>query len=675
MSGHRQYRNGLWLFCVLFIAASCFAADGINDKGFLEWDELSVLPAASGQDESLGVAGPFAGISNDALIVAGGANFPKPYWGKDKVWHKDIWILEKNEQDYKWYTGFELDRPIAYGMSVTTQHGLICIGGADGQQCYSDVFLLSWDRDNKKIIKEVLPSLPENCVYGSATVIKEIIYVAGGQNSMGLDSAMKNFWSLDLSKKTGDSGFVWEELPSWPGPERAFNITAAQFNGKTDCVYVISGRAEQGGGIEFLKDVYEFTPDDNSWEKRASLENSVCAASASAVGQSHIFIFGADNGTLFFNADELGGDHPGFAKDILAYHTITDTWVKSGKMPQTHVTSAAVTWNDEYLVVSGEVRPRVRSPKILQGRLVTTENYFGSINFATLVIYLLAMVGVGIYFSTRNKNTDDFSSTSFMTTAIWVMIIGGIGQNLVPYVSDQAVVQRYLSVSDVKAARKSILTNALIIIPATLLFFGVGTAMFVFYKLNPGKLDPNYQTDAIFPLFIARQLPVGISGLVVAGIFAAAQSTVSTSMNSISTVVVTDFVKRFSLLKTEKAYLNLARFSTLFFGTLGTLLALLFASADIKSLWESFMSVLGFFGGSMCGLFLLGMFTCRVGSTSAITGAVIGAVVLFLIKLNTDTSVLLYATIGIVACVLGGYLLSFILPEKQKDLAGLTIFT
>lgn len=84
MSGYRHYFNGLLLFCILFIAASCFGADGVNDKGFLEWDELSALPSASGQKEALGVAGPFAGISNDALIVAGGANFPKSFFGQEK---------------------------------------------------------------------------------------------------------------------------------------------------------------------------------------------------------------------------------------------------------------------------------------------------------------------------------------------------------------------------------------------------------------------------------------------------------------------------------------------------------------------------------------------------------------------------------------------------------------
>jgi Na+/proline symporter len=234
-------------------------------------------------------------------------------------------------------------------------------------------------------------------------------------------------------------------------------------------------------------------------------------------------------------------------------------------------------------------------------------------------------------------------------------------------------VQRYLSTKDIRSARNSILTNAIIILPASLLFFGVGTALFIFYTINPEKLVPGIQNDAIFPLFIASELPIGISGLIVAGIFAAAQSTVSTSMNSISTVVVTDFVKRFSLLKTEKGYLNLARLLTLLSGAAGTVLALFFANANITSLWEQFMSILGLFGGSMCGLFMLGIFTKRTGGIAALCGAVISAFVLYWVKTFTDVNLILYGSIGIVVCVVSGYILSFVIPEKQKDITGLTI--
>ncbi|MFI4913149.1 MAG: sodium/solute symporter [Sedimentisphaeraceae bacterium JB056] len=859
----KQIRFIVYIFVILFLSTSSFASEAV-DNGFLQWDKLSELPASELQEQALGVAGAFAGISNDALIIAGGANFAKPYWQSDKQWHDDIYVLERTDDDYKWYSGFKLPRPVAYGMSVTTADGVVCMGGSDADQCYSDVFILKWDRDNKKIITASLPSLPGKCVSGAAAIIDDTIYIAGGQGDISLDSAMNSFWSLELSQDVSPD-LSWDKLASWPGLPRAANSTIAQHNGQNDCIYVIGGRCVADGVTQYLSDVYEYNTATKLWRQRSDLPISLAASAATSVGQSHIFVFGGDDGSLIDRVDELKGSHPGFTKDIFAYHTITDTWTKAGQVSQTQVTSSVVNWDGDYLIVSGEVRPRERTPEISRGKLVAKANSFGVINFSTLGIYLFAMIGVGLYFSFRNKNTDDFfrggqripgwaaglsmfatllssitfvaipakvyatdwtyltlnmaiivvapfviycimpffrkidatsayeyfekrfnvfarmfasisfvlfqigrmaivmflpaialatitslsvqqcilimgvlsiiyctmggleaviwtdaiqtfillggalvslvvvitnidggfadflslaqasgkfhsvnidfSSTSFMTTALWVMIIGGLGQCIVPYVSDQAVVQRYMAVSDIEQARKTVWINAITSIPATLLFFGVGTALFVFYKNSPEKLDPNYQTDAIFPLFIARELPVGISGLVVAGIFAAAQSTVSTSMNSISTVVVTDFVKRFSLLKTEKGYLNLARFCTFFFGVLGTALALLFASADIKSLWESFMSVLGLFGGSMCGLFLLGMFTKRVGSIAAISGAVLGAVVLMMVKTYTHTSVLLYASIGIVSCFIIGYLLSMILREKPNVLTDLTIYT
>jgi Na+/proline symporter len=232
-----------------------------------------------------------------------------------------------------------------------------------------------------------------------------------------------------------------------------------------------------------------------------------------------------------------------------------------------------------------------------------------------------------------------------------------------------------MSVSSEKKAAQSIWTNAGLSFFATVLFFAVGTSLYVFYKKNPMALDPTYQTDAVFPLFIAHQLPIGIAGIVVAGIFAAAQSTISTSMNSISTAFTTDFVRRFNLIGTEKGYLGLARILTVFFGLLGTGFALVIAYADIKSLWDSFISILGLLGGAMCGLFMLGIFTQRARGPGALAGAITGALCLGLVQRFTGVSFLLYASIGIAATILAGYLISLFLPDKGKSLDGLTIHT
>ena len=269
----------------------------------------------------------------------------------------------------------------------------------------------------------------------------------------------------------------------------------------------------------------------------------------------------------------------------------------------------------------------------------------------------------------------DFSSMSFATTALWVVVLGGIGQNLVPYSSDMAVVQRYMAVSSIQKARRAIWTNTLVLIPASILFFSIGTALFVYYKHNPAQLDPTFKNDAIFPLFIVHQLPVGVAGLVVAGIFAAAQSTISTSMNSTSTAFVTDFIRPANVIKTETGYLRLARIMTFALGALGTVLALLFASSDIKSLWDLFMKILGLLGGGMCGLFCLGIFTTRANSVGAMIGACCGAAGLYWVQEYTNAHMLLYAPVGIGLCVVIGYLTSLVFGGGSRNIEGLTIYT
>ena len=184
-----------------------------------------------------------------------------------------------------------------------------------------------------------------------------------------------------------------------------------------------------------------------------------------------------------------------------------------------------------------------------------------------------------------------------------------------------------------------------------------------------------FTTDAIMPLFIVQEIPVGLAGLIVAGIFAAAQSTISTSMNSTATAIVTDFFRRFNLACSEKAYLNLARWMTILLGSAGTAFALLFVQSDVKSLFDSFISIIGLFGGSLAGLFLLGMFTRRAHGVGAVVGVIAGAVALYLVKTHTQTHIFLYALVGIFTCMIVGYLVSLLIPGKLHPIEGLTIFT
>jgi len=174
---------------------------------------------------------------------------------------------------------------------------------------------------------------------------------------------------------------------------------------------------------------------------------------------------------------------------------------------------------------------------------------------------------------------------------------------------------------------------------------------------------------------MARELPMGIAGLVVAGVFAAAQSTLSTSMNSTSTAFVTDFVRRFNNRLSERSYLRLARVMTVLFGTLGTVFAVLCALSDIKSLWDVAMAILGLLGGSMCGLFMLGMYTRRANGIGAVTGALAGALGLYLVKTYTSMHFFLYTIVGIGTCFIVGYLVSLVIPTQEKQIEGLTVYT
>ncbi len=867
-----------WTLVFVFATgASVVQAEGAagTSEISLEWKtDDQALPDLP---DELGVAGPFVGVHNDALIVAGGANFPKPVWENGKVWRDRIYVLTraKNEKKwrYDWKDGGTLPQAVAYGAAVSTPAGVVCLGGnyqppadpdGDGSRptkTFQDVFVLKWT--GTKIEREKYPSLPKPCAYGQATSIGNVIYLAGGQSDGGLDSAMTNFWALDLAKK-GEDDFVWEELAAWPGESRAFNLTVSQHNGYDDCVYLMSGRRQGQQGIEFLSDVWEYNPKKGKWRERADSPRCVMAGTGIGFGQSHILVLGGADGSLLAKGNELKDAHPGFPKEALAYHTITDTWTSAGSIPKNHVTTVPVMWDDRVIIASGEVRPRVRSPKVWSFAPVKRETGFGWINYSVLIGYLAAMVGVGVFFAFRNKSTDDyfrggmhipwwaagcsifatmlssltftalpsksfaqdwvyaignfmiplvafvavyvalpfyrridatsayeflekrfnrfvrlFGSSSFTVfhvfrmavvmsltglalavatpltpmqsvllmgvlsilyctmggieaviwtdtiqtvvllggaflalvlmvmgtegglsgstqaaldadkfhlanfhlsvtsaqIAVWVIVIGAIGQNVSTYTADQAVVQRYMTTPDQKQAARSIWASTLMTIPATLLFFGIGTALFAFYRSHPSHLDPTIMTDQIFPYFIANEMPIGIAGLIVAGIFSAAQSTVSTSMNSTATTIVTDFLRPADACKTEKGYLTAARAITFVMGVLGTLLALLFISPDIRSMFDQFLKVVGMFTGVLGGLFVLGVCTRRANAFGAIAGAVVGTGAMVCMWSFTDVNAYLYTVTGITVCVVVGYLASLAKGGQDRDLDGLTLFT
>ena len=283
--------------------------------------------------------------------------------------------------------------------------------------------------------------------------------------------------------------------------------------------------------------------------------------------------------------------------------------------------------------------------------------------------------GIGTFWDTAVTNNKfdwlDFRF-DFTQPVFWVVLIGGIANTLITYTSDQSVVQRYMTTKDEKATAKSIWLNGIISVPVSIIFFLLGTGLYVFYTSNPANMAiTNPNIDSVFPQFIVSQMPVGFSGLLIAAIFAAAMSTLSSNINSVSAVITSDFYKTIWSKITLKSSMNVARWAGIIVGLLGVGMALILATWNIASLWDQFNTFLGLLTSGLGALFFLGIFFPRVGATAAFIGLVVGIVILVIVQGNTNISFLLYGFIGMVSSIIVAYLISFVLPNK-KDNKGYT---
>ena len=939
----RMKRAVLVTVCAVLGGGAAFADDAASG-GALKWTALPAVPAASGKTVQPGLAGVFAGVHNGVMILAGGANFPDG-WPRDadgeitpKVYHRDIYVLTKADDDYVWRRAeVRLEHGYSYGVSIPTDDGLVCIGGEWKEPFVTDpvsgksvqphhlsnkVFVLKWDDQAKRVeitdklvgddddAKAVLPlpPLPKPCAYIAGGMIGNEIYIAGG-NCGGRLEATKNFWRLDLSKKTDREAFTWKSLPPWPGPPRWKAVAAVQSDGEFDCFYLFSGTGPRGLRLidawRFNPKVYErrgggdipfvsesLPPRKQVWRRLANVgagapgERCVAAAVAGAFGVNHILVVGGSDGEFYQRpeyrelaaaiadakasgeADELARlearmeqlmvTHPGFRRDVLAYHTITDTWVEAGQFPtDSHVTTTAVRWGDDLVIPGGEVRPGVRSANVWKAS-PHVPGRFGVVNTIVLGVYMASLVAMGFYFAKREKTTDDFFragrripwwaaglsvfgtmlsaitfmaipaklyatnwlylssvigifiivpivtrafipfyrrldvttayeylekrfnvavrlfgsatfllmqfgrigivlllpsialsvvtginvylciavmgvlsttytvlggmeaviwtdvvqvivlmagaiiclvlivahvpggvaelhsvalengklewadfSLDFTTATVWVLLLA-IPGGLVPYASDQAVIQRYLTTKDEAAAAKGLWLCAGLGLIA-MVFWALGTALYGFYKAHPSQLSPALsKSEMILPWYIVNELPAGVAGLVIAGVFAASMSSLDSSMNSMSAAVVTDFYRRFRTNASEAACLKLAKVVTALVGVAGTAFALSMAETNIKSIWDQFSAILGLFGGSLAGLFMLGMFTRRGTGPGALAGLGGGAIILYFVSNHTELHFFLYGVIGMASCVVIGYLVSLLTPRESPP--GLTVY-
>ncbi|MFH0842281.1 MAG: sodium:solute symporter [Bacteroidota bacterium] len=236
-----------------------------------------------------------------------------------------------------------------------------------------------------------------------------------------------------------------------------------------------------------------------------------------------------------------------------------------------------------------------------------------------------------------NKFSFGSFSASLRESTFWVVLIYGLFINLQNYGIDQNYIQRYMATNTDREARSSALFGSLLYIPVSLIFFYIGTALYSFYSAQPDLLPEELMApgaaDRVFPWFIATQLPPGLTGLLIAAIFAAGMSTVSTSLNSTATIFLTDYYRRyFNKNAGDKSSMKMLYISSLATGVAGTGIAL--SLTGVESALDAWWSLASIFSGGMLGLFLLGFISRKAGNPEAVTGVISGVLVIAWMSLS-----------------------------------------
>lgn len=369
----------------------------------MSWCQLPPLPPSPSQTVQPGLAGALIGVSNDALIVAGGANFPgKPVWEKgSKSYYDDIYVLLPGME---WKTGFKLPRKLGYGTALMIDDRIVCIGGTDGRSNRREVFSMEWDRETESIIFDSLPSLPVPMAKTAGAVVDNTLYVVGGvaevsENGRKVNRPSNSLYHLDMDHL--ENG--WQKDPSFPGPVREKTHAASQRTPEGECLFIFSGMSFPPGESEpdVMTDGLRYNPRTRQWTKIAPIApkglapRAVCSGTAIACGERNILVFGGRGSqnlaSILKTARKLGdakktGDSTVveacekimfdyFTKTefryndlVLSYDTWTDTWRSLGVYPGRPVTgSRAVWWNGGIAIPSGEIRPGVRTSSVMHG--------------------------------------------------------------------------------------------------------------------------------------------------------------------------------------------------------------------------------------------------------------------------------------------------------------------
>ena len=332
---------------------------------------------------------------------------------------------------------------------------------------------------------------------------------------------------------------------------------------------------------------------------------------------------------------------------------------------------------------------------------------------AVLMLALMPNGAAGVLKAAADHNKFSLGamSWSWTTPTFWMVLLYGVVINLQNFGIDQSYIQRYIASKSDREARKSLWLGGLLYVPISALFFLIGTELFAFYQAQPEALtevrqiaarrvvlkeglDPSSADfaavcearshdlkpaevgDAVFPHFIGRMLPSGVTGLLIAAIFAAGMSTVSTSLNSSATLVVTDWYQRYVRPRAGAAELLTALYvATVIWGIAGTGVALWITriGGNALDVWWTWSGILG---GGMLGLFLLGRISRSAGSAPAVLGVLLGLFAIAWATLSIKTDLIpssgrwhvhefVIPIVGVVTILLAGLALTALLGRRR----------
>ena len=261
----------------------------------------------------------------------------------------------------------------------------------------------------------------------------------------------------------------------------------------------------------------------------------------------------------------------------------------------------------------------------------------------------------------------DFSFTILNTVTFWGGLMGGAFFMLSQYGVDQAELQRFLTTTSIRKSQLAMTSSMLFSTGLGFFQFFIGSSLFVFYSQFPEKGGLGINPDRVFPKFIIEELPTGLTGLLVAGVFAAAMSTISSVLNSLTTVSLSDIYGRITR---RSASIRLARAVTIALGFLTAFLA--FYADRLGTILEAGASITNLFGGTLVGVYLLGMWTRRANGTGAFVGALVGLIGVLLLSALTPVAWIWYAVFAATLSFGSGLLISLLFaPPPEQKMRGL----